>query len=35
MKIKVKQVKSNENDYEVFVNAFEMGRKAAQKVWGE
>lgn len=35
MKIEVKQAKSNENDYKVFVNAFKMGRKAAQKAWGE
>lgn len=36
MKIEVKEVKSNAQDIQcVFMDAFEMGRRAALKSWGD
>lgn len=35
MQIKVKEVKSDDNDYKVFVDSFDLGVRAARKAWGE
>lgn len=35
MKIEVNQPKSNAESVQVFMNAFEMGRSAARKAWGD
>lgn len=35
MQIKVNQIKSSENEGEVFLKAFKMGQEAALKVWSE
>ena len=33
MKIEVKEVKSTDNDFKVFVDSFDFGYRAAKKAW--
>lgn len=35
MQIKVKEIKSTDNQVKVFLKAFEMGQEAARKAWSE